>query len=169
MMRKYFCLYAQGKIRGLAAGLAATLTFGAAVAHAADLVKFYPGMMCSSNTSTTINGRAGRINPGAGSVALTCPLVRERFGVPFEALIGVFDQHFTQDVCCSSRSANTVSGPFRFTADQCSSGTSGTPQLLSFTGPDLAVGWDYRWLECSVPATYSGQPSGISAYWSVEK
>ena len=70
---------------------------------------------------------------------------------------------------CSSRSANTVSGPFRFTATQCSSGTNPTPQLLSFSGPDLAYGWDYRWLECSVPAVYSGQRSGLSAYWSVEK
>lgn len=168
-MRKYSCLYARGKIRGLAAGVAATLTFGAAAAHAVDLVKFYPGVMCSSDTSTTSDWRAGRVNPGAGSVQLTCPLVRERFGVPFEALIGAIDLHFTEEVCCSSRSANTVSGPFRFTATQCSSGTSATPQLLSFTGPDLAFGWDYRWLSCNVPATYSGQQSGISAYWSVEK
>lgn len=168
-MRKDSRLYARGKIRGLVAGLAATLALGSAAAHAADLVKFYPGVMCSSVSSTTIDWRAGRTNPGAGSVQLTCPLVRERFGVPFEALVGALDQNFTQDLCCSSRSANTVSGPFRFTATQCSSGTNPTPQLLSFNGPDLAYGWDYRWLECSVPALYSGQQSGISAYWSVEK
>lgn len=168
-MRKYSCLYTQGKLRELAAGLAATLMFGSAAAHAADLAKFYPGVMCSSDMNTTPDWRAGRTNPGAVSVQLICPLVRERIGVPFEANIGAIDQHYTQDICCSSRSANTVSGPFRFSATQCSSGTSGTPQLLSFTGPDLAYGWDYRWLDCNVPATYSGQQSGISAYWSVEK
>lgn len=168
-MRKYSCLYAQGKLRGLAAGLVATLAFGSAVAHATDLVKFYPGATCSSESSTAMDWRAGRMNPGTASVALVCPLVRERFGVPFEAVVGTVDQHFTEGVCCSSRSANTVSGPFRFTATQCSSGTNPTPQLLSFSGPDLAYGWDYRWLECSVPAVYSGQRSGLSAYWSVEK
>lgn len=169
MMRKYSGLYTQGKIKGLAAGLAATLAFAAAAAQADDLVKFYPGVMCSSVSSTTIDWRAGRMNPSAASVELTCPLVRERIGVPFTATVGAADQNFTQEICCSSRSANTVSGPFRFTADQCSSGTNPAPQLLSFTGPDLAYGWDYRWLQCSVPALYSGQQSGISAYWSVEK
>lgn len=169
MMRKKYRLKAQGKHRWLAAGLATTLTFGAAAAHAADLVKYYPGVMCSSDSSTASDWRAGRMNPAAGSVDLICPIVRERIGVPFEAAIGALDQHYTQELCCSSRSANAISGPFRFTATQCSSGTNGTPQLLVFNGPDLAYGWDYRWLQCNVPAVYSGQRSGISAYWSVEK
>lgn len=168
-MRKFYWLYAQSKIRGLALGLAAALTLGGATARAADLVKFYPGAMCSADASTTTDWRAGRMNPGTGDVALTCPIVRERIGVPFEAVVGALDQNYTQDLCCSSRSANAVSGPFRFTANNCTSGTNSTPQLLTFTGPDLAYGWDYRWLTCSVPASYSGQKSGLSAYWSVEK
>ena len=169
MMRKNSWLDVKNKLRGLAASLAVTLTFGSVAAHAADLVKFYPGVMCSSDSSTASDWRSGRMNPGLGSVDLICPIVRERIGVPFEAVVGALDQNYTQELCCSSRSANAVSGPFRFTANQCSSGTNGSPQLLVFSGPDLAYGWDYRWLQCNVPAAYSGQRSGISAYWSVEK
>lgn len=167
-MRKNSGLNAQEKLKGLAVGLAVTVTMGASGAHATPLVKMSPGAVCSSDMSTTTDYRAGRLNSSASTIDMVCPLLRDRFGVPIEVGIGALDQNISQDVCCSSRSANTSGGSFRFTATKCSTSTHTTSQVLFFDGPDLVYGWDYRWLQCSVPAVDSGRQSGITGLWLVE-
>ena len=152
--------------RVLAASL--LLATAAPMALAGDM-KTYPAAACVSNDADiAVDGNAYKQNNGAGAATLICPIVRD----PSSSLsqvgtVWVTDRHYSENVCCSSRSKNPGGNALRFTADECSSGVNGGV-ALGFAGPVMAGTWEHRFFRCVLPGTYEGNASELLTYRSQE-
>jgi hypothetical protein len=145
------------------------LAVAAPAAFADGGMKTYPAANCVSNDPDywTTSYAYGR-NNGTGAATLYCPIVREESSLLTQAgTVWVTDRHYSENVCCSSRSKNPGGNALRFTADQCSSGVDGGV-ALAFSGPVMAGSWEHRFFQCTLPGTYEGNASEVLTYRSQE-
>jgi hypothetical protein len=149
--------------------LGVLLTTTAPLAFADGGMKTYPAANCVSNDPdywTTSYGYAR--NNGTGELLMYCPIVRDASSsLSQTGTVWVTDRHYSEDVCCSSRSKNPGGNALRFTSDECSSGVNANV-ALSFSGPVMAGTWEHRFYQCTVPGTYEGNASEVLTYRSQE-
>jgi hypothetical protein len=151
------------------ASLFATLVAG--TAGIAGASNNYPGFECVALSGAVHPNSSGHAeNTSTAAATVMCPVFVDA-GTSGQAASGtpvafVTDQNLNADVCCSARVKNTgqsvVSG-----GSVCSSGTNAAAQSLTLTNPATPGGnftFTHRWLQCDVPAVFSGVPSEIRTY-----
>jgi hypothetical protein len=145
------------------------LALSATPALADGLMQTSPGAACLSNDADAkITGNGYRQNQGTGVATLYCPIVREESSTLSQTgHVWVTDRHYSENVCCSSRSKNPGGNALRFTANECSTGVNGGV-ALAFTGPVMAGSWEHRFYQCSLPGTYEGNASEVLTFRSKE-
>jgi hypothetical protein len=161
------------RLGGLMAG--GLVMFSAALVHAADDGKVYPGTMCRQTgvQSTLAYDGYGRVyNPGTMTVQIICPIVRENVKSLWREIhVVVHDRHFTDDVRCRAASAQT-DGLGWWSATQSSTGSNinwWESQTLDLVPePNSGRDWGSFYLTCDVPAVYQNQQSGILTYRTLE-
>ncbi|WP_438016349.1 hypothetical protein WMF18_36755 [Sorangium sp. So ce315] len=146
-------------------GLAFTAT---GTVSAADQ-KVFPGALCRQTGSSSVvsydtNGRVH--NATAGTVSLVCPIVRDVTTSKWNSVsVVVADRSYTSNVVCRAWSAQTDGlGWF-----QTSSSTGANPewyvsQTLTFNAQGEERDNGTYYLECTVPAQYEGNNSGVLSY-----
>src|SRR2546422_969778 len=80
----------------------------APAAFADNVMKTYPGMSCiSSDPDYAATGYGYGRNNGTGEITLYCPIVRDASSTLSQTgTVFVNDRHYSENVCCSSRSKN---------------------------------------------------------------
>jgi len=128
-------------------------------------MKTYPAANCVSNDADVrVTGNGYDQNAGTGAATLICPITREESSTLNQTgTVWVTDRHYSENVCCSSRSKNPGGNALRFTATECSSGVNGGV-ALGFVGPVMAGTWEHRFFQCTVPGTYEGNRSQVLTY-----
>ncbi|MCC6556572.1 MAG: hypothetical protein IT372_26735 [Polyangiaceae bacterium] len=160
-------LHTSTKAAGLAA--LALVALGPLAAHAENQMN--PGSMCVSGTPTNaadIDAYGQARNSSSSSMTLVCPVVRAELG-PLAALsakVFVTDNHYTQDVCCSARTKNAGQSNSLFvSAEDCTPANStGANMSLDMFVAGGGGTWDYHFIMCPLPPTYSGNASVIQGF-----
>jgi hypothetical protein len=136
-------------------------------ASAADYSN-HAGAMCRpvGTGNATVTSRGYAENASTTEATLICPMVRDMDAMgdgTFSGNVWVVDNHYSEDVCCSSRVAGGSNGSFWTSSSECTNGSGGVSKL-GFSTPTVNYSFYHRYYYCTVPGVYEGNRSSIYTY-----
>jgi hypothetical protein len=142
--------------------LTATLPVSLPTQAAIDEFLMYPGANChkvSGSGTPTIDPFEGRIkNAGSTDITVLCPMYDR--GKNFTGRISVLDPNQRADIICRSIVAGALDTAIYILKK--TSGSSDSPMVLDFNGPNASAISGYRFYTCILPpgtsiTSYRGQ------------
>jgi hypothetical protein len=159
-------------LTSLSLAAVATAVLGAAPVAAGTLdKKFYPGTVCSADTSE-VDRQWGRIFNISSSTrhVFECPLIKDDKNI-WAANTYVIDASTVDNVGCDFQAITYLhSNPMvgRLVSARTTSGYSSEPMKLEFSMYGEYAN-HYYFMSCGVPARNNGQQSGIVSVYVVEE
>lgn len=111
----------------------------------------YPGSNCvrAAGGTPTFNSSGWLVNNTSSIMIVQCPMYDN--GTDFTGNVWVLDNSTSANVTCSSNARNPLGGGGTQTLS--TSGNASAAMALSFTGPDVAGTFAFRFYTCTLPPT----------------
>jgi hypothetical protein len=138
-------------------------------AFAAD-GKIYAAAECvdasSSGNARYSYGRAYNTST-LSNLYMECPVVKETVADTSlqDGHFYVKDMHYLANISCTlATQSATSTGPWGWYTTRSSTGTSTSPQKLSYSSQPMYANSGYTVFKCTVPPRYNGNPSYLVSY-----